>query len=437
MKACHSMASPEGQLTIPKALEISEQHQAGDIDPAVTKSLKEKLENILQWVEAQPATRVLTKEEFAVLSHNRDIFSENETVQLAIQRFLEHQRNLIDKQEPKERKDRYVKTPKTDFLQDSHNSVLPPLKYDSQSENIHPLRHNNDTQYGSKASTTTNKGRCERCIRRRARCDGERPFCGSCRRANVVACVYEGGTGDFGFKPSVFDTGIMLSKERVTPTSPDQFHNLSPLKDCDRMDKYDAADACERCGQRRTECDGEHPESPEKLSQEPHEKIHISYGAYGEQHTISSDGQANEEDDPTLQTWQVNPKHLGSLDGLNLDLSPFRVRVLDGKEYSLANSMKLWVQILTGESWDWWPLRPCFRQLLDDEVRIQWYCVSYHPLPNSKPAENAEEYRARTLDSAFQERPRSSTRSFKQSSCNTVGAFRKKGFTVVIQKSFK
>lgn len=361
-------------LTLSKALEISAQDQPGAIDPAVTRFLTQELDQIWNRVRAQPATYMLTKEEFAVVNYYRDSFGEKGIMQLAIQRFWEHHSpELLDKQKPKESKDFYVGISKTEFSQECNNKLA--KRFSSR---------NNTTQYGSQASTAAGKVACERCKSRKTRCNRERPFCGSCRRANVVACVYAGGTEDFRLKPVDFDTAMMLSKESsVTPTSSDQdsvqFHNLSPFKGSDRMDKHDAADACERCGHRRIKCDGQHPESPENLSQEPHEKIDISYGAYGERNTISRDGQAKKEDEPTLQTWEASPENLKSQKSLSLDLSHFCVRVLNGREYSLANSMKLWVQFLTGESWDWWPLRPCFQQLLDDEVRIHWYCVSHYP----------------------------------------------------------
>lgn len=385
------MASPEGQLTIPEAINIIEQHQPGDIiHLAVTRFLGQKLDQIWNRVRAQPATYMLTKEEFAVFDYHRDIFGENEIVQQALQRFWEHEsRKLSDEPEPKESTEFHVKTPKTDFLEESNSTVTPSYQPHLSKVATRSLRHNNNTQYGFKISNAAEKGRCEPCIRRRLRCDGERPVCGYCRRVNVDACAYTGGTGYSRLNPSMFDMGMMFSEESsVTPTSSYQyhapFHYLSLFEGSDRMDKHDAADAFKRCEQRMTECDGEHPESPENLSQEPHKMVHISHGAYREQHKVSRDGQAIEEDEASLQAWEACPEHLESPKSLPLDLSHFRLRVLNGREYSLANSMKLWVQILTGEAWDWWPLRPCFRQLLDDEVRIQWYCVSYLALPSSK-----------------------------------------------------
>lgn len=388
VEACHSMASPESQLTIPEALGISAQDKRGDMKPAMTKSHRETFDKMLQRVQAQPTTYIMTSEESAVFRHYPDAFIDNGLAQEAVQRFWEYRlRKLVDEQEAEESKDFHIKTPKTDSLQDRNSTFDPFPRYNTQSQNqarvaTRVSRRNNTTRYRSRASTTADKGACELCIQRRLPCDGKRPYCGCCGRANFLACVYAGGTGDFSLKPPVFDTGIMRSNESsVTPTlshqSSVQLRNLSSFEGCDRTDKHDAADACEQHGQKRTECEEEHPESSENLSQEPHEKIRISYGAYRERNPVSRDGQANKEDEPRLQTWDTSPDHLKSSESLSLDLSQFRMRILNGTEYNFTNSLKLRFQSLTGEPWDWWPLRPCFQQLLDDEVRIHWYCVSH------------------------------------------------------------
>lgn len=54
-----------------------------------------------------------------------------------------------------------------------------------------------------------------------------------------------------------------------------------------------------------------------------------------------------------------------------------RMHVLNGEEYNPVNSIQLYVENLTRYAWDWWPLRPSFRELLKNEIRIQWYCVSH------------------------------------------------------------
>ena len=52
------------------------------------------------------------------------------------------------------------------------------------------------------------------------------------------------------------------------------------------------------------------------------------------------------------------------------------VHVLNGEEYSIFNSVKISLENLTGELWDWWPLTQSFRRLRPGELRIQWCCVS-------------------------------------------------------------
>ena len=62
----------------------------------------------------------------------------------------------------------------------------------------------------------------------------------------------------------------------------------------------------------------------------------------------------------------------------HVDPSQFPMHVMNGEEYNFLNSIKLYVECLTGETWNWWPFPPAFRQLLPDEYRLQWHCVSDH-----------------------------------------------------------
>lgn len=52
------------------------------------------------------------------------------------------------------------------------------------------------------------------------------------------------------------------------------------------------------------------------------------------------------------------------------------IHILQGEEYSMLNTVKIAIENLTGESWDWWPLNPSFRRLNPDKLRIRWCCVS-------------------------------------------------------------
>lgn len=96
------------------------------------------------------------------------------------------------------------------------------------------------------------------------------------------------------------------------------------------------------------------------------------------------------EDKPTSQTGKMDQQHFEPPKTLPVDLGQFRMHVMNGKEHNLVNSAKLWLQRLTGETWNWWPLRPSFRPLLEDEIRLRWHCVLGHEhwtvLPNTGPA---------------------------------------------------
>lgn len=52
------------------------------------------------------------------------------------------------------------------------------------------------------------------------------------------------------------------------------------------------------------------------------------------------------------------------------------LRVLNGHEHTTINTIKRYIEYLTGATWDWWPLEPSFRPLQLDEVRVKWECVS-------------------------------------------------------------
>ena len=43
---------------------------------------------------------------------------------------------------------------------------------------------------------------------------------------------------------------------------------------------------------------------------------------------------------------------------------------------SIINRIKAYVEDLTQETWDWWPLKPCHRELDSGHVQIKWHCVS-------------------------------------------------------------
>ena len=131
------------------------------------------------------------------------------------------------------------------------------------------------------------------------------------------------------------------------------------------------------------------------------------------QSTLSEESQLTQSE-PTPQTPQVHRRHSEYPENLYIDLAR-SVYTSNGEEYGLVNSIKIWVQSLTRESWDWWPLHPSFRQLCEDEVRIKRYCVSHYPrCLNPSLLNLLKGLRARTLDRAPQDRARSFIRSFEE-----------------------
>ena len=53
------------------------------------------------------------------------------------------------------------------------------------------------------------------------------------------------------------------------------------------------------------------------------------------------------------------------------------IRVSYDQDLSITNRIKGWIEDHTQVKWNWWPLEPRKRMLLDDEARISWNCVSH------------------------------------------------------------
>ncbi len=58
------------------------------------------------------------------------------------------------------------------------------------------------------------------------------------------------------------------------------------------------------------------------------------------------------------------------------------LRILNGQEYTIFNSAKLYIEHSTEKQWDWWPFVASFRPLQPEEVRVEWECVSDQSLMN-------------------------------------------------------
>jgi len=62
---------PKTQLTVGKALEIAKDNQNGQVPPAVTTMLERSISDIWRRIQAQPASYVMTKDQFAVFTYYR------------------------------------------------------------------------------------------------------------------------------------------------------------------------------------------------------------------------------------------------------------------------------------------------------------------------------------------------------------------------------
>ncbi len=332
------MASATSQLTLPKALEIAKKSWNGDVDPAVTTFLDLSMYNIWQRVQAQPSTYLFTKEEFAVFNYHRGAFSGNEIAQQAVQRFWEHQR----------------------FLQAAgeKRAAVPSPRMTGEIA----FEHEHTEQ---QALAANRAAACQRCLRGKAKCDAKGPACTPCNRAGRSAeCTYDAKelvppwstvkqrmNERFAWRDNNVDEGEEIHKE--APRS-----NFSEKSQVTRERKLQIEilnDLRESFKPRRLK----------KSRIEPTETI------------TSWDNPVKRPDELTTQTWEVDPGYLKSPKTVPVDSSRFRMQLENAEEYNLINSVKTYVEYLTGAIWDWWPLRPSFRQLRVDEIRIQWRCVSH------------------------------------------------------------
>jgi len=82
--------SPTTQLTLAKALEIAKDNQNGQVPPAVTTMLERNISDIWRRIQAQPASYVMTKDQFAVFNYYRGRYDNNPVAQQAVARFWNH-----------------------------------------------------------------------------------------------------------------------------------------------------------------------------------------------------------------------------------------------------------------------------------------------------------------------------------------------------------
>jgi hypothetical protein len=70
------------------------------------------------------------------------------------------------------------------------------------------------------------------------------------------------------------------------------------------------------------------------------------------------------------------PASLSHLTRALMSLPSDHIWFSDMDDNSIVNKFKIFVEDLTVEDWQWWPLRPKMRRLQMDQTRIHWRCVS-------------------------------------------------------------
>ena len=363
------MASVKLPLTRATAVEFSIQKQHADIDPGATTFLGQSIDGIWQRVQAQPSTYVFTREEFAVFAifnYYRGVFSENEIAQQAVQRFWEHYgEKEIEDEEQASRS--YSSGPLHHVYAKRATMHLPPMKGNIALQQEQKLKMQTAKAFSARpekrikgrarpsfttaSAKTVSKGimvglqRCQRCRTATVKCDGKELACTSCDRAGMSAeCTYIKRKKDERFV--VPNYNVDESKEFHGNTSTSTYFKLSQ----------------------------------DKLSENL--KITLPKESQTEENRsmVSLNSSFERQKEQTSQMGKVDHGQLEFPENFCVDPSQFRMHISNGKEYSLINSIKLYVEYLTGELWDWWPLRPSLRQLLEDEIRVLWHCVSRYPL---------------------------------------------------------
>ena len=201
---------------------------------------------------------------------------------------------------------------------------------------------------------------CEPCRISKTKCSGERPSCQHCVAFHSI-CVYEDDSRHWAKKQ--VPTEELLPELRSVIDSSMRKLGVKGQKSTSSLKDLEGEI-------------GHKIESRETFSSEICENKMSKKGqTEHNQHPIIRESPTEKQEERVTQGWEEDSGHLENLETPSLTLSRFRVQVSTGEEYSFTNSMKLWVQRVTRESWDWWPLCGTFRPLLQDEIRIQWSCV--------------------------------------------------------------
>lgn len=82
--------SSSGQLTVARALDIVRNNEEGQVHPSVTTVLEKAVADIWRRIQAQPASYVMNRDEFAVFNYYRNRFKDSQVAQQAVARFWNH-----------------------------------------------------------------------------------------------------------------------------------------------------------------------------------------------------------------------------------------------------------------------------------------------------------------------------------------------------------
>ena len=72
----------------------------------------------------------------------------------------------------------------------------------------------------------------------------------------------------------------------------------------------------------------------------------------------------------------LSPRSLRPLLKTVLSIPSERVWFSSENDGCIANTVKIFMESMTGNAWNWWPLRPKTRLLQENETRLHWLCVS-------------------------------------------------------------
>ena len=430
------MSSTTNQVTLSDALRIARENQHGEFDPARTAVTGQTIDKICRRVEEEPSTYIFTSEEFTVFNYYRDAFKNNEVAQQAVRRFWERykerfsgtQRQIASKDTdditPKpllvQRTCRNCRLSRTECdgkgkachrcklhrircLYEDGNSQRQIVSKDTDDINPKPLLVNESDSktsqsYGdavplwnlSKMDTPRQQG-CQPCRASQRECDESRPVCYECGMRHVRCFYGYANPRDIMLARNVkqkqkletshqhtanVDKGLETRNQRVA----------DPQKEIETQKRIEMGYGKKNrptptdimLARRKKELEKRN-ETQNRIEMENETYLGGPKESQTERKQVAGSWirPVMGQDEPVPQAWEINSTRQELHETLSSSLSRFGGYVLEGEEYDLVNSMKLWVQRLTGESWDWWPFRPSFRPLLQDEIRIQWHCVSY------------------------------------------------------------